>query len=131
MFLLHQLPQPLHTHIWNRESIRQNSGLKTIYNETGFISQQITVWTLTPTPTNTPIPTATLHPFTEFDLDGNGEIEIGDLLDFIECMSNNDLRCDFNDDGIVDRLDLFILSNGWGYKFDRKWENWVNRSIGQ
>ena len=54
------------------------------------------------------------------DLDNNGEIDMGDLLEFIECWDKQNSNGDFNGDEKVDNLDLFYLSNRWGIQFDRK-----------
>ena len=87
------------------------------FDQARYAIRQIAVWTLTPTPAPTVTPTP--HPLDIYDLDDDDEIEMGDLLEFIECVYNNNSRGDFNKDGVVDGLDLFYLSKGWGVSYDK------------
>ena len=73
-------------------------------NETRFAAQVISVYT----------------PESFMDLNENGEIEMGDILEFIDCWNTQDLKGDFKEDYKVDYLDLFYLADKWGIKFDSK-----------
>ena len=79
--------------------------------------------TVTSTPTetpletasNTPKPTFTSIPESDFDLDGNQKIDIEDLKVLIDLMNKGEIdSIDFNNDGVVDEKDLFLLSEKWG-----------------
>ena len=73
-------------------------------NETQFVTQTINVYS----------------PDSIFDLNEDGDIEIGDILEFIECWDKQYFDGDFNGDDRVDYLDLFYLANRWGVQFDKK-----------
>ena len=54
------------------------------------------------------------------DVNGDGTVDINDLVLFSNAFgakkgdSNYDPRCDFNDDGYIDGLDLILLAYNWG-----------------
>ena len=61
----------------------------------------------TPLPTETPGSSPTPVPY---NLYPDERIDIMDLIEFIKCMRDNNLRGDFNQDGEVDAQDLYLLS---------------------
>ena len=73
--------------------------------------------TPTATPTLTPTPTPTPIPNDRFDLHPDKKIDAYDLLEFIRCMREDDMEGDFNNDGKVDAMDLYLLS-------ERYWMEW-------
>jgi len=48
------------------------------------------------------------------DFNGNGQVDIKDLLKMIECWGQDEPAVDLSGDGMVDKKDLEILMNSWG-----------------
>jgi PKD repeat protein len=123
-------------HVWNEAGLSQAA------------TEEIIVWTLTPTPTVTETPsptrtatasetptvtrsptftttvtptaTAAMATIKEMDLDGDDVISAGDLLRLIPAMRQSQSLTDqhhegdFNRDGRIDCLDLWLFGNQWG-----------------
>jgi subtilisin family serine protease len=53
-------------------------------------------------------------PSCEADIDGNGSVDVGDLLDVIDAWGQVDSPADINADGIVNVSDLLIVIGNWG-----------------
>jgi len=53
-------------------------------------------------------------PSCEADIDGNGSVDVGDLLDVIDAWGQVDSPADVNEDGVVNVSDLLIVISNWG-----------------
>jgi hypothetical protein len=53
-------------------------------------------------------------PSCEADIDGNGSVDVGDLLDVVDAWGLTDSPADLNQDGIVNVSDLLIVVGNWG-----------------
>ena len=53
-------------------------------------------------------------PSCEADIDGNGSVDVGDLLDVIDAWGQVDSPADVNEDGVVNVSDLLLIISNWG-----------------
>jgi hypothetical protein len=75
--------------------------------------------TATATETAAETPTATPSSPTPggYDLNLDGKVDQKDTLILWNCIQNQDLQADFNNDGQVDRQDLFLFSSHWLFDY--------------
>lgn len=70
----------------------------------------------TPTSTDSPTFTPSATPTSDasrFDLNGDGEVDVRDLLILVHSFDTDNEQADFNDDGVVDSKDLFLFCQHW------------------